>query len=458
MKTLKYLAIAAAALLAGACTQDAIDELSGQYAPPTPVNFTAASDNGSVKDNGKRIFSVAMTNAAGDRMDVQFVGDKYFLHAAAFTPTTSDNLKNGTYLTDASTFTYAGGQPQAIDHGQIVLAKDDDNYTLSGNIWLADNSVVKLGGAFTLHYEPDPEPVALTKVLSVTNNVPNGTKSVSLQLATADITSAFDPMTWSTTYSGTGNYLAVDFYSEDGTLAPGVYAPADANAMTPFTYGKGWDPGDLWGIGMVFTNWGTCWWTVDNGATSAVHIEEGNIEVALAGSTFTITYNYGGLYFQFVGAIEGLGGAPVEYVELTKLLDLTNNVPNGTPSITVKLGTENITASAGAWGTEIGGDGNYIAIDFYSEDGTLAPGVYSAAESAEMGAGTFGKGWDPGDIFGWGIDFTNWGTCWFTREGGAESGVHVDDGTISVALEGDVYTITIETSATNAKYSGTLNL
>lgn len=458
MKTIKYITIAAALML-GACTQSSIDDLTGVYAPPTPCQFNAASDNGSEKVSGKRIFSVSMTNSEGDRLDAKFVGDKYFLHSAAYTPGTADNMKTGTYLVgaDGTKFTPAGGQTVNVDHGQIVLSVDEDTYTISGNIWLADSRVIRLGGSFTLMYEPDPEPLALTKVLSVTNNVPNGTNSVSLQLATSDVSSVFDPATWSTTYTGIGNYLAADFYSVDGTLAPGVYSPAASDDLAPFTYSKGWDPGDLWGIGMVFTNWGTCWWTVDNGNTSAVHLEEGDIEVALSGSTYTITYNHGGIFFEFRGAIEGLSGAEVEYVELSTMLGVTNNVPNGTNSVTVKLGTAGITATPNAWGgVDMAGDGNYIAIDFYSADGTLAPGVYTAADSNAMEPFTFGKGWDPGDLWNIGMEFFNWGTCWFTRAGNDEIGTHITDGTISVSAEGDVYTITIESGDINAKYIGTL--
>ena len=55
--------------------------------------------------------------------------------------------------------------------------------------------------------------------------------------------------------------------------------------------------------------------------------------------------------------------------------------------------------------------------------------------------------------------FENWGTCWWAVSGGAAvAEAKVLDGTLTVAVDGDTYTITLESSAVNARYVGALTL
>ena len=160
------------------------------------------------------------------------------------------------------------------------------------------------------------------------------------------------------------------------------------------------------------------------------------------------------------------GEAPVgpETVELTTFLGFTSNVASGTNSVTVQLAPagsvymESVTSEYGTW-DQMAGEGKYLKIDVYSTDGTLAPGVYTPCEVAgTITEGTFGIGWDPGDLWGIGMVFENWGTCWMTHNAdGTETGVKITDGTITVAADGDVYTITVESSALTATYTGKLS-
>lgn len=458
MKLYKYIALASVALFAAACTEDALDDLSGKYPAPAATTYTAATDNGVTKDGTKRIFDVTFTGTAGETLNMKFVGDAYFLHAAAFTPADASVAKKGNYITGAGGSTY---NSQAITDGVATIAKDGDNYTISGTLWLADGSAIRLGGGGTLVYEADPEAVALTKVLSFTDNRANGTNSLSIQLATAGVETYFDPATYQTAYLGSGNYLAVDFYSADGTLAPGTYSPA-ADASAEFTYVKGWDPGDLWGIGMFFTNWGTCWWTVDEGITSAVHIESGDITVKKSGNVYTISYNQDGIFFEFKGEIPQLNqggdepGPGVEYIELSNCFVAQNNVANGGNSVTLKIADANInpTYVAEAWSWTYTGNGNYLSLDIYSADGTLADGTYTAAANDALGAGNFAIGYDTEM---WGMPMLNWGSCWFTVTDGQEAGQHIEDGTVTVTKSGSEYVITLESTVANARYTGAVN-
>ena len=325
----------------------------------------------------------------------------------------------------------------------------------------------------------DTDYVELTTLLSATSNVANGTPSLTINMASDGVTSAYDPATWSTVYSGTGNYLALDIYSADGKLYTGEYqAGTTGGAIAEGQFGIGWDPGDLWGIGMVFENWGTCWWTVDNGATSAEKVVDGTVNVSVEGDNLVIklkssvadakfTYPLAQFTDSYGTPIEvvNLGGGndepSVEYTELVTLLSATSNVANGTPSVTINMATDGVTGTydPATWSTVYSGSGYYLALDVYSADGKLAPGTYTACTTGgAIAEGEFGIGWDPGDLWGIGMVFENWGTCWWTVDNGATSAEKVVDGTLTVEVDGDTYTISLQSSTVNAQYVGTLTL
>ncbi len=465
MKKFKYIAFVGLLLGLAACTGDAIDDLTGKYTAPADIAFTSVDNMGVEKVSAsKRIFSVDFINSNGACLSMKFVGNDYQLQAGAYTPADASQAQKGNYITGAagSSLSY-NGTTNALTKGTVTVERSGKEYSISGTIWLADGSVAKVSGKGELTYEPDPEAIALTQVLSYANNTLSGTNSITLQLATDGVASHYDEATWTTYYMGTGFYLAVDFYSTDGSLAEGTYTPADSYSCGEFNYVKGYDPGDLWGIGWYFYNWGTCWWTVENGTTSAQHIEAGDITVTKKNGKYVITYNYDGLFFEFNGEISQLNGGETpeepkeeEYVELTQVLSGQNNVQYGTPSITLNLATAEVVATydMNIWSWVYSGNGNYLAIDLYSEDGTLQPGTYVPSTSGSADPGTFVPGYDPGDIYGWGIMFENWGTCWWTVEEGATSAQHIEDGQVTVTQEGNIYTLTLESSVAKVRYTG----
>ena len=112
----------------------------------------------------------------------------------------------------------------------------------------------------------------------------------------------FHSATWTTTYSGTGNYLALDIYSADGKLAPGTYnACATGGAIGAGEFGIGYDT-EMWGT--QFFNWGTCWWTVTDGATSAQKVLDGTVTVSLDGGNYTVVLQSSTVNARYVGPIE----------------------------------------------------------------------------------------------------------------------------------------------------------
>ena len=132
----------------------------------------------------------------------------------------------------------------------------------------------------TLPFNPDPDPTMLTEVLSAQSNKQNGQNSLTMNLATPGIHQEFDMTTYQQVWVGEGNYLALDIYSDDGYLHDGTYkACAEGGVINPGEFGRGWDPGDIYGIGYEFKDWGTCLWTVANGAATAEKITDGIVNV-----------------------------------------------------------------------------------------------------------------------------------------------------------------------------------
>ena len=639
MKLLHKIFAAAASIMAlSSCVQDAIDPLTGKYEKPVSYELNKLVKNEVVKGEQTRTFNIVLTDDTAT-LDIKFVGNKYFLPDNGYTAAAADAAKNGNYLvgTGGSTFT-VNGNTVNIENGSISVKQEEGKYTFQGILWLADESVISVSSKVELVYEADPEPVVMTKAVSTRNNVKDGGKTVTINLATADVTkfefdwvtwsgfigegtgqvfsldlystdgymhegtytagdsnnlaegqfgttyslfgmvpnhgtclwdvndgvvtpteitagtvtvtrkgskweieykhgegknmvwikytgaiddltdpsmigggpvddteyvelstllsatsnvangtksltlnlgtdglsSTTDPTTWQTTWEGEGNYLALDIYSEDGKLYTGTYnAGTTGGAIAAGEFGIGWDPGDLWGIGMIFENWGTCWWNVaDGAAVAAGKVTDGTVEVLVEGTNLVIklkstlvnarfTYPVADFSIEVVN----LGGneePEFEGTELSVLLSATSNVANGTKSVTINLGEEGISSTTDptTWQTTWEGEGHYLALDVYSEDGKLAPGTYTAcAAGGQIAAGEFGIGWDPGDLWGIGMVFENWGTCWWSvADGAAVCEAKVVDGTLTVAVDGDTYTITLESSAINAQYVGPMTL
>ena len=473
MKLIHKIFAAAASILAlSSCVQDAIGPLTGEYAKPVTYELNTLVKNEVTVDQSTRTFNVVLTDNAAT-LDMKFVGNKYFLPDNGYTAATADAAKNGTYIVGngGSTFT-VNGNTVGVDSGTLNVKQTDGVYTFKGTLWLADESVIAVNSAVAIVYEADPEPVKLTTLLSATSNVASGTNSLTINLGTDGISSTTDPTTWQTVWTGTGNYLALDIYSADGYLHEGTYtACAVGGTINEGEFGIGWDPGDLWGIGMVFENWGTCWWDVANGAAVVNQkVTEGTVTVTRKGSKWVIELvsgeGKGMLWTKYEGAIDALtdpalgGGGNVDdtdYVELTNLLSATSNVANGTKSLTLNLGTDGIssTTDPATWQTVWEGEGNYLALDIYSEDGKLYTGTYNACATAgTINAGEFGIGWDPGDLWGIGMVFENWGTCWWNVAGGAAVAAgKVTDGTVQVLVEGTDLVIKLKSTLVNAKFT-----
>ena len=468
MKLIYKLFAAAASILAlSSCVESAIEPMTGKYEKPVLHEMNTLVDQSVEKGEKTRTFTIEL-GGENASMTLKMVSDKYFLADGSYTPATADQAKKTTYIVGNGGTTFNN---IPVETGSIKVTQGEGTYTFAGILWLADESVIELKSTVDLVYEADPEPVKLTTLLSATSNVASGTNSLTINMGTDGISSTTDPATWQTVWTGTGNYLALDIYSEDGYLHEGTYtACATGGAINPGEFGIGWDPGDLWGIGMVFENWGTCWWDVANGAATVNQkVTEGTVTVTRKGSKWVIELVSGEgksmLWTKFEGAIEAVtdpalgGGGNVDntdYVELTALLSATSNVANGTKSLTINMAEDGISSTTDAnWQTVWEGEGHYLAMDIYSEDGKLYTGTYNAcATGGAINAGEFGIGWDPGDLWGIGMVFENWGTCWWNVAGGAAVAEgKVTDGTIEVLVEGANLVVKLKSTLVNARFT-----
>ena len=330
----------------------------------------------------------------------------------------------------------------------------------------------------------DTDYVELTKLLSATKN--QGV--LTINMAQEGISSTTDPNTWQTIWEGEGNYLAADIYSADGKLYTGEYkACAVGGTVGEGEFGIGYDTTVDFGWGpMEMKDWGTCWWTVADGATSAVKILDGTMTVAMEGDNVVIKLKSSVVNAKFTYPVAQFvdgTGAPIEvvnlgggegndpapdYTEFTKLLIVQpNQVYNesGQPtgeysSFTLKVGTDGMYTEVVNNGyydeTKIKGTGQVLSIDFYTTDGTVAAGTYTACEvGGTINEGEFGIGYD---VEMWGTQMV-WGTCVTPYDSDTEGTIEkVTDGTVTVEISGDVYTITLESSNINAQYIGSLTL
>ena len=461
----KIFAAAASILALSSCVESAIEPMTGKYGKPVVYEMNTLASQSVEKGDKYRTFTVELSGDDNTSMTLKMVNDKYFLADGTYTPAPADQAKKNTYIVGNGGTTFNN---IPVETGSIKVAQGEGTYSFAGILWLADESVIEIKSTVALVYEADPEPIRLTTLLSATSNVASGTKSLTINLGTDGISSTSEPPTWQPVWTGTGNYLALDIYSADGYLHEGTYtASAAGGTINEGEFGIGWDPGDIWNIGIAFENWGTCWWDVAGGAaTINQKVTEGSVTVTRKGSKWVIELVSGEgksmLWTKFEGAIDALtdpalgGGGNVDdtdYVELTKLLSATKN--QGLLTINMAQDGISSTTDPNTWQTIWEGEGNYLATDIYSADGKLYTGEYKAcAVGGTVGEGEFGIGYDTTVDFGWGpMEMKDWGTCWWTVADGATSAVKILDGTMTVAMEGDNVVIKLKSSVVNAKFT-----
>jgi len=278
--------------------------------------------------------------------------------------------------------TKVGGQTPS--EGWITVNNRDGKYQFTAQF--GDQVYFWTG---TLPFQADPDPLALTVLQQAQANKDN--KLVTMQLATEGISQEFDMTTYQNVWKGEGKYLALDLYSEDGYLHDGTYtASAEGGVVNPGEFGRGWDPGDLYNIGMVFTDWGTCLWTVSGGAATAEKITAGLVNVTsreekVDDKDVTIWTIYWGEEFPkeliFEGAIPALtkpkkpsGPVNPDYLYTETITPNGEGVENHAFDITDKNNTLRAHIELLMAAGETDYDGAYPSTSYSSEPGQMVDG------------------------------------------------------------------------------------
>ncbi|MBR0255845.1 MAG: hypothetical protein IJQ69_08005 [Bacteroidales bacterium] len=282
------------------CQTSVLDPLEGIFTPPTVGEDFSIVSCDAYKVDGKRFFDLHLGGSV--TLDATLIGDSYCLTSNAYTEAPEATAKKGNFILGKTSVN--GTQ---VETGTITVTQQEgESYRIKAILFVAGGAAYKLSWTGNLHFEPDPEPMVLTKVLYAAFNANN---TVTFKLGTDDM--RLDMMG---TPEGDGFALTADVYSADGFLAEGIYTPAvDHDNVGPFQYAPGYEY-DLseWGMGIM--HWGTCWWEWP----TVTHIDKEPITVTKKGSKFTITWGSEETYpnwATFTGEIPELtpSGPSIEY-------------------------------------------------------------------------------------------------------------------------------------------------
>ena len=249
------------------------------------------------------------------------------------------------------------------------------------------------------------------------------------------------------TKDGSGAVLEVKFVSNAPTLAAGKYTEASASVATNGNFITGEEGTKLYLNGNKYL------------------VTAGTIDVKNNGTEYSFTAivklsNGENYSLKCASAALAWEGLPVMKV-LNTVMSAQSNVANGTKTVTLNLGDGNFTSEMDmtTYQTVYKGAGNYLAIDLYSEDGYLAAGTYKpSADPTNPQKGEYVIGYDT--TMTWNdqvYEMKDWGTCWWTVDENAvpqTSAQKITTGDITVALNGNTYTITVDNGELLAQFVG----
>lgn len=412
------------------------------------VVLTDVVETSAIRLSPNYIFTLELKNAAGDVLEAKLASSSTALAAGTYTEASPAYAVAGNFITGAEgTKLTVGGETHLVTAGTITVAAEGGNYSLEAIVKL-DN-----GSNYSLTWAGGPvswgEVLVATKLTKVLAIQENQNKTVKIQLAEETVNMVQEG--WTTTYSGNGHYLSVEFFTEDGYLAPGSYTPS-ANPQQPKKgeYAIGYDNAAYGDYGL---NSGSCWWTVADGVTSAEKLTTGNITVSVEGETFVITVDNNEIYAQFVGEIPTLltPAVPADPWELTGNVVLveTEGVSMTMADDTANNGTADGGALSGVtlWFVELkNAAGDVIAwFDLVTKAGSQSlAGEYKVTsypdEVGEAGNGFYidlgAMGWGEGIMSGGTILYGPDGTAYITDADKTKIKITEDRGQTTIIVKG----------------------
>ena len=288
----KIIIMVSSLVLAMACDESAIDPLEGKYPAPESIELKTVAEKSETKtESGSHIFSLGLSNGEGT-FSAMFTAEKYFLVPQTYTFADQAGA-NGTYA-DAS------WNGTGVKSGDIKVAKNGDNYEIKGALTLTDDKVIRIHFSGEIIYEAVIEATVLSNLLSAGagQTLDDGSTVITIKAGTSGTTATMTQ--YGIAIGGSGKYISIDFVCSGGKLDAGTYTPAANGSAKAGNYVMGYDT-EMWG--MSFTNWGTCWFTVDGENTSGIHIETGDITVKNDNGIYTITVKNDDVFAEYKGEI-----------------------------------------------------------------------------------------------------------------------------------------------------------
>ena len=373
-----------------------------------------------------------------------FTADLYspdgYLHEGTYTAATSDVTGEGQftpgYAYDLSeygmgiahwgTCWWVNGEARDLNYGTVTVAKKGNKWTITWGEeatypdWAVFEGEIE---ALTPGDVPNPDYTfteTIGDAVDQTFTPVAGVKTHSLTITNkaGEDVAWFDLVLTEGVTDLSGEYVATEYAHEDHTCGNGY----DLSA-----YG--------WGIG------------------GCRYMKDGKLVLIEVGQKVNVTKLAEGIYeisgdgYDFI--IGNGGGEDFDGTVLTQFWGLSDYTGYGVNLAGIYLASDGLTSD----GASLSGSGNYLKLEYYSTSdlkGLPAPGTYKACEvGGTVGEGEFGIGYDGQ----WGES----GTEWYTVTDGAQAGTYVTDGTLTVSVEGDVYTIILESTVVKAKYVGKLS-
>lgn len=285
------------------------------------VVLTDVVETSAVRLSPNYVFTLELKSAAGDVLEAKLASSSTALAAGTYTEASPAYAVAGNFITGAEgTKLTIGGETHLVTAGTITVAAEGGSYSLEAIVKL-DN-----GSNYSLTWAGAPltwgDVLVATKLNTVMHTQANQNKTVTVKLADSGV--EFTAGQWGPQITGgKGNYLSVDFYSEDGYLAAGTYTPAaDPTKPKKGEYVPGYVYEQEWNGQVYASMYGSNWFTVDAASTpmeSCEHLTKGNITVSVEGEVFTITVDNNEIYAQFVGEIPAIltPAVPADPWELT---------------------------------------------------------------------------------------------------------------------------------------------
>ncbi|MCE5332457.1 MAG: hypothetical protein LLF95_10030 [Bacteroidales bacterium] len=133
---------------------------------------------------------------------------------------------------------------------------------------------------------PPPTDYAFTNLFAQQVQKLKGKRIFTLKIATNSVAATFNEQTGSYTYTGSGNYISIDFVGKTYFLETGAYTIAANETAKAGNYIAGYDT-EMFGV--QFTNRGTCFFDVTNGTETGAKVTAGTLNVTKNGDNYTIS-------------------------------------------------------------------------------------------------------------------------------------------------------------------------